>query len=140
MPLLEEEDFTSPMIYTAMAGSPPSDVPPTTGWTGDVMQGYGPPPFPKLQVTMCRFSSVGTLELDRDKTVQIDEPYTLPWHEWAWSKEEDIRQEKSSAAAAARVEAREYRRARVVALASVLLFVVILLAVVVTRPDQSRPA
>ena len=67
MPLLDEEAFTRPVIYTAMterSSGGVSPFPPQRGWTGDVMRGYGPAPFPRIsKMEDCQVRADGNLKL-----------------------------------------------------------------------------
>ena len=69
-PLLSEEAFTDPVIYTSLVQEP-RELPPKRGWTGDVMRGYGPMPAPTI-------SSLGQCAIqDADET--YPDPPNLLW-------------------------------------------------------------
>ena len=69
-PLLSEEAFTAPVIYTAIVQEP-RDVPPSHGWTGDVMRDYGPAPAPTLSMMgTCSIAPAITTHAHGDRDVR----------------------------------------------------------------------
>jgi hypothetical protein len=66
--LTSEDAFVKLVVYTAMAERSEADgvspAPPKHGWTGDVMRGWGPAPFPHVsKVRQCLIRADGSLEL-----------------------------------------------------------------------------
>ena len=48
-----EKEFTDPVIYSALVDENSPESPPTSGWHGDKMLGFGPPPAPIIVLHQC---------------------------------------------------------------------------------------
>ena len=161
-PLLDEESFTRPVIYTVMAGWPPASLPPQAGWTyaahrtqtnrnipplscslpeivlssrsGDVMNGYGPSPFPTLEMATCRTGPDGNLELDRAQAITPPQAVTSwvegslrPWASKGVNEAEAVGVEDNEVYEPAATDAETHRRSRIVHGTSVAVILCMLL-------------